>query len=607
LSRRGADGRACARPGVWHGSLPEDDRNQEVAVSQVTTLVRTLRGLARSGRARLGRDEREAPLPRGERPVVLLAVSDTAPAVAKWRRRFPADAVHVVSPAKPPVWDFENTDPRAQRKGPVSQVSAAVRQLGALDAIVDLLPPAGLPGEARSREKLFRRLFGYVGKGGVYVVDRDAVHDSEGTVRLSALLEGLSGATSEDPDAELARAVEAFHVGRDRVVVSKGVRHYIKLRDQETDRVLPSREPDLRLSCLVELPAGELRSRATVSSHGHYVRSLPQTLRYPELHLRHYEGDVVLGGRTLMFTGNTVLPDSFHHHLNRRINHPRLESVDATTARIRPRFRPSRVLDGPFYQLDSTFTGHFGHVMTEVVSRLWGWDTARDQQPDLRAIMFRRAHRPLRPDFELRLLHAFGIEEEQVVWVDEPVQVSSVVSATPMWHNADPLYVHPDLVRTWERLTAGLLKDAPDMDVPDRIFVSRSAKYRDRTCRNLGSVEDVFVRHGFQVVHPEEHSLAEQALIFSRASHVAGLGGSAMCNLMHSKRLESAVILNHGGYIARNEHLFTALTGGQVHYFWSPPDAPLPRSGFSKESFKSSWEFDFAQHGARLEELLGSL
>lgn len=65
-----------------------------------------------------------------------------------------------------------------------------------------------------------------------------------------------------------------------------------------------------------------------------------------------------------------------------------------------------------------------------------------------------------------------------------------------------PLYVHPDLVRTWERLTAGLLRDAPDLDVADRIFVSRSEAYRDRACRNLGAVEEAFVRHGYQVVRP---------------------------------------------------------------------------------------------------------
>lgn len=544
---------------------------------------------------------------------MVLATSDRGPAVDRWRGRFPAGVVHVVAPAPPPSWDWENTDARVRPDGPVSQVSAAIRQLGPLDAIVDLLPVHGLPGEARTRLQLFRRLFGYVGKDGVYLVDRVAVVDPVGTERLTHELERLrESAASSDPAgvpqrSELARSIRGF-TGEPRLIsVVKGVTHYVKLRDQETDAVLVTREPRLRLTCATELPAGTLTSRATISSHGDYLRSLPPTMDHPELHLRHYEGDVVLGGRTLMFSGSTVLPDSFHHHLARRLNHPRLERVDATIARIRPRFQPSRVLDGHFYQLDSTFTGHFGHVMTEVVSRLWGWEAALARHPDLQVIMFRRAHKRFKPEFELRLLRAFGIEEHRVVWVDEPVRVRSVWSATPMWHNADPLYVHPDLERTWGRLTDGLLGGPPDVETVDRIFVSRGSRYRDRSCRNLDEVAERFARHGFRVVYPEQHSLAEQALIFRRAAHVAGLGGSAMCNLMHCRGLKSMVVLNHGAYTARNEHLFTALTGGRVDYFWSPPDVPLSSSGWSDDVFKSSWAFDFPQHGDRLDQLLDGL
>jgi hypothetical protein len=138
--------------------------------------------------------------------------------------------------------------------------------------------------------------------------------------------------------------------------------------------------------------------------------------------------------------------------------------------------------------------------------------------------MFRRAHKRFKPELELRMLRAFGIEQHRVVWVDEPVRVRSVWSATPMWHNADPLYVHPHLERTWGRLTDGLLDEPPDVETCDRIFVSRGSRYRDRSCRNLDEVAERFARHGFRVVYPEQHSLAEQALIFRRAAHVAGLG-----------------------------------------------------------------------------------
>ena len=68
---------------------------------------------------------------------------------------------------------------------------------------------------------------------------------------------------------------------------------------------------------------------------------------------------------------------------------------------------------------------------------------------------------------------------------------------------------------------------------------------------------------------------------FREARVVAGFGGSAMFNLMYAENLEGVILLNQEAYIARNEHLFTSLTGGEVHYFWSRPDVEHPEGGFS--------------------------
>jgi hypothetical protein len=53
-----------------------------------------------------------------------------------------------------------------------------------------------------------------------------------------------------------------------------------------------------------------------------------------------------------------------------------------------------------------------------------------------------------------------------MVWVDEPVRLGSLVAATPMWHNADPHYVHPDVEVVGDRLADGLLARADDPPGP---------------------------------------------------------------------------------------------------------------------------------------------
>ncbi|RYP81355.1 glycosyltransferase family 61 protein [Nocardioides guangzhouensis] len=544
-------------------------------------------------------------------PVVLLADDVSGGAVARWTGWLDGRRIEVVSPAEPPPWDWANRDPRARRAGPVTQVSGTVRLLGPVGAVVDLLPVPALPGEADDRVGLFRLLVGYVAADGCYVVDRETTGDEEGVRAVEQLVTGLLALPRDDrsalspPDRELARAVRPPRPTVRALFVPKRTPHVVKLRDVETDVVLPAREPGLRLRCLTELPAGDLVSSAVVRSHGRAPRELPGTMDHPRLHLRRYDGAVEFAGRTLMYAGSTVLPDSFRHPRAVRLEHPRLHGGLGQPARVPDRYRPRQGLEGAYYQLDSTYTGHFGHVMTEVVSRLWGWDLARELQPDLRVLMFRRRHRRFRPELELRLLGAFGVDEADVTWVDEPVRLTSVVSASPMWNNGPGPYVHPGIRDVWARLTAGLLDRAANTDTPPRIFVSRSGEYGARLCRNAMQVENLFARHGWVVVYPEHHDLADQVRLFHHATHVAGFGGSAMFNLMHARDLRQVIVLNSEAYTARNEHLFTALTGGTVDYFWSPAETPQPASGWSKSAFESAWSFDFATHGDRLEELLG--
>ena len=213
-----------------------------------------------------------------------------------------------------------------------------------------------------------------------------------------------------------------------------------------------------------------------------------------------------------------------------------------------------------------------------------------------------------RPKVERALFSAFGIADDDVVRVEGPVEVGSVVSATPMWHNAEPHYVHPDLADVWERIGAGLSAHESAIETSTRIFISRSdaTANNDRICRNVKEVERRFAARGFTILYPEQHPLADQARLFREARVVAGFGGSALFNVMHTRRLEALVVLNHSGYFARNEHLFAAIRGGESHYFWSPPDQ-RPENPLSMEALRANWKFDVRRLGDDLDRLLARL
>ncbi len=548
------------------------------------------------------------------RKVVLLADESIRGRVTDWTHQFQDDEVVVLANEPAPEWEDAGVTAWGVRVEKRSNVTGQLRQIGAVDVVVNLLPADRLPQDCSGHLDLFLGVVRHLTRGGVFVHDRTTSPGEVGA-SLAAWLGFLD--VAEDPgrrgelgrlETEVARSVGAVAVSRDLVVVTKRQTHYLMVRDVDAATLLAGREPQLAVEQIDARPPGEFVSRTTVHHHGEHVDdgATPALIRHPPLVTRHYRGRVGLGGRTLMWSGHTVLPDSFRWHLADRPSNPMLRNIVGGFARIDGATRPRTTLEGDYYQLEAAYPSHFGHVMTEVVSRFWGWDEAKRRNPDLKVLFRPRPDRD--PGVERALFSAYGIAEDDVVAVTEPVWVDSVVSASPMWHNAEPFFAHPDLTVTWERLSEGLLRDETAAETGPRLFVSRSDLLTHRQCRNAREVEQHFAAHGFTVVYPERHPLAAQVAMFREARVVAGFGGSAMFNIMHTRRLETLIVLNHTAYVARNEHLFASLKGGDSHYFWSAADLEQPGDGdLSFDAMHSSWEFDFATLGDDLERLLSSL
>jgi capsular polysaccharide biosynthesis protein len=549
---------------------------------------------------------------QGRRSVVILAHSSQREAVQPWLDQFGDDRVHVLAPTEVPEWHLDARPADYVKATTPTQVSIALKRLGPIDLIVSLLPAELLPGEAPDQYDLFQRVFRHLNRGGAYILDRTTAPVPSSTLGVERWTNLLAAA--EDPelagalrrrDVELAASVGTIIVSRDLIVATKRLGHLLKLREEDVTPVLAAREPKLTWTQIDRRRGLEFRGRARVTSHGDLVSTatLPESFRVPAMHLRHYHGRIGSAGGSLLFTGRTVLPDSFRWHMSANPTNIRLTSVSPDFARIESRFVPKRWLHGDYYFLDSSNSGHFGHVTTEVISRLWGWDRAKQQFPELKALFHLKPHSQRHPELELMLFEAFGIAPEDIMWVNEPVWLESVVSATPMWHNEVPHYVHPEIESVWARLTDGLLPQAVDVPTYDRIFVSRRIP-QHRWCRNRSAVEELFTTRGFRVVFPEEFTLPEQVALFANARVVAGFAGSAMFNLMHARKMQTTIVLSHDAYTARNEHLFTAVLGGEAHYLWSPSDVPQPEEGWSKKAFFSEWEFDFVANGAKLTRVL---
>ncbi len=426
----------------------------------------------------------------------------------------------------------------------------------------------------------------------------------EPLVDLARRLEGLeSPRQAEERWREHARSVAGVRITPELLVVRKRKRHLLRLREEGAPALLRTREPGLGVTEIARLDGGVLDTTGWVHDYGATPHlEVPAVLRYPEHTAWRYDGLVRLPRAPLAHHGRSVLPDSFRWHLTPQPTVTSLRNVDEHFSRLPKRQWPEP-LEGRYFHLAYGPPGHFGHLMTEALSKLWAWGPAKAADPDLK-ILVRRRHATGEPGPEQRLLPAFGIAPEDIEWVDGPVAVTSLVGCTPMWHNAPPFYVHPAIRETWARFRSGLIGDDP-VEPVGPIFVTR--RQWNRPCSNVDDVERFFADRGFAIVAPEEHTLAEQVAMFAGARVVAGFGGAGMFNLAYAESVETVIVLNQSAYHARNEHLFAAVRGAQLHTFWSSPDVDHPPGGYSYDAHQSSWTFDFDANGAHLDRLIEGL
>jgi capsular polysaccharide biosynthesis protein len=544
------------------------------------------------------------------RTVVILSNDSVEDGIIPFLQHFAADRLNVISVDASPEWRLETFGGRHHSSANLAQTNALLRQIGPVDVLIDLMAEP-----AEDHDTTWARLFFHLRPGGVYVIPRWAIINAEPErgqmphiVRVATLLSAGPQEAGDVPrfDRELVRAARTVVLATDAVLAVKRTKHYLKVRDAEAGRIVGSRSDQLTAVHLATLPAREFISRAAVTSHDSSVPivGMDSAFKVPAAYVREYHGKIALVSNGLLFSEYSILPESFRHPSSTSLRNTRIVDVSNDFARIAEQFRPTRGLAGTYYHLDSSNSGHFGHLMTEVVSRLWGWDVAKARIPDLKAIFRIRFPNERDPWLERRIFSAYGIPAGDIVWVDEPVWLEAAVGATPMWHNQHPHWVHPEIAQIWARLRDGIANVG--VEPRRRVFVSRPID-RNRACRNTAEVECYFTERGFDVVYPERLDLSDQAGIFAQAEVVAGFGGSALFNLMFSQKLSTLIVLSHEAYTARNEHLFASVLGCDSHYFWSTPDVSHPPGGWSEEAYYSSWEFDFDRNRGPLDKLLDSV
>ncbi len=545
---------------------------------------------------------------------LVLLIRDEVPATANaFAARLPGVRVHVLGARR----DLD-ADELAQLHSGVTYQLAKSEQ-ARLDYLARIPRPQAIieAGNKKRAHKLssFRALFYFVSPGGFYSVEElDAVgserYDDGGANVLELLakvasVRAMSGASARAAPVmvrELAAAAGRIVFEDRRAIIERtGARLWFKLRDWESDDVLTRRYGDDWGVVLERRPARSFRSRATVTSHGEGpIPSGTKTFAVPELFFRRYH-DVTCTARQIVRYREYVLPDSWRHPNQRVLNNRQLVHSSPFFGRYLDRTEPTETLKaaGSFYYFDTELPGHFGHITTDVLSRVWGYHIARRYDPTVRPLVSVSVLPKQIPGFQQQIFAALDIpvEDALIIGPREAVEVETLYAGSPQLEN--PHYIDPDLSGIWRNLADGLPPGRPSS--ADKIFISRRPSDK-RHCPQTPQIERFFAREKFQIVFPEDHPYADQKEMFARARIVAGLGGSGMFNMMFAPQAR-VIIISGSSYNAENEHLIAAANGNDLHYFWGQSELPMP-ARFSLEAFRSSFSFDLRRHKQALRSLI---
>lgn len=531
----------------------------------------------------------------GDRPtprIAFVAEDRPTPLVRALRRRL--DGVSV---------KFVPTD------GSPSRRHVTVTVAGPFDLVLDLT------GAKQGRKVRFQELFNQLTAGGSLVIVGGAGDlpspAGEAAAEVPGALETLlAGAARrvgkripperkrvrihQYEEQALADALTAAVVRGEHLVLTNGAGPALaKLREEEGNRVI-ERRPELGHAVVETVDGLRFTSRCDLRESAS-TRGPKQPTEYdaPPAYLRDYR-DVIVAPGQIVADDRVLWPDTFRHNARKRLRNGHTIEVAPGYARLAFGTADLPVLEGTYFHLDNEVRGHFGHLLTEQVSRLWAWPRAKELVPDLKVLVGTN-RRPELMSYELVIYGAAGIAAEDIVLIHEPVRVERLLSAGPMLSN--PEYVHPAIADTWRRMGDALAGDAEERDRPDRIFCSRRIK--KRACNNTGEVEEIFRAAGFEVIFPEEYSLAEQVAMFRSASVLAGFAGSGLFNLCFAPEPTHVIMLSSEAYWARNEYLMASVLGHRIDSITSVPDTP--------GVFQSSFTFDVDREGRYLADVLAGL
>lgn len=200
------------------------------------------------------------------------------------------------------------------------------------------------------------------------------------------------------------------------------------------------------------------------------------------------------------------------------------QSASIDPASLPPEQRGGTWLTGRTLYL-GPFMNHYGHFITESLSRYWKQDIG----PVDHVVAYPFMHNNgsiLVEEFHRHLARLLEVPIDRMAILRSQTVFDEIVVPEQLWANNVHVNAHMrtvyERIRTWHVGTRS----------SGRVFLSRAPSKR---LGNPLAVEDVFAGFGFRVIHPERVPIAEQLALYANCEVLASLSGSGMHNCLFAR------------------------------------------------------------------------
>lgn len=188
---------------------------------------------------------------------------------------------------------------------------------------------------------------------------------------------------------------------------------------------------------------------------------------------------------------------------------------------------------------------HYGSFLIDSISRLW----YVIKNPKKYEYVFLATQTELGIGLHssaVDFLEMFGISKEQILIVTEPTIYTSMIIPDMSYV---PLKVwHQEFLDTVYKVVRNVgISELPPVE---KVYFSRS-KFSEKQRSDFGEkyIVQFFKANGFEIIYPEEHSLAEQIFYVNHCKVFASIGGSCAHNILFSEIKPRVILFNRmNGY-----------------------------------------------------------